>query len=588
MADNRRLQFRILRLAVLLLFGLLIGDLFYMQIIRHDYYRGLSLQNRQVQVRVKAPRGRIMDRDGNILADNIYIADITLPRTALGEAGPDSTLERLVEWFELPRDEVIRRLRRQKERGRPRLTVVSNASMPQIAAVEERTRELPGARVESRARRRYLYGSRFAHIIGYVGEATEQEIAAAGEGPSGPVYRPGDMVGREGIEAYSEEILRGQAGTVLHEVNAAGRNVGRAAVEVVPVVPGDDLTLTLSLALQDSLADAMAGRPGCAVALHLPTGDVLAAISNPSYDPNLLTVGISSADWSRLLADPGHPFLNRLVQATYPPGSPYKVVTSLAGLHNEVIGTASVLDPCTGSFRFGNRNFRCWKRTGHGSLDHIGALAHSCDVFYYQLGLRLQLDQIHETAGFLGLGRPVGAPFAGESAGNIPTRQWYDKRYGERGWTRGVMLNNAIGQGEILVTPLQMAVLTSRIALSGAAPPPRFIRDGSEPRPAYAPGTFPIAEKNMEWVRHSMEQVVDIGTGTAARLHAIQVAGKTGTAENPHGEDHAWFICFAPVHEPQVALVVILEHAGHGGAVAAPVAARWLSAYFAWGREAAG
>lgn len=581
MADNRRLQTRILRLTVILLFGLLAGDLFYMQIIRHDHYRGLSLKNRQVSVRVRAPRGRILDRDGRILADNIYIADITLPRSALTDAGCDSTLERLIEWFDLPREELIAGLTRQRERGRSRLTVVPNASMPRIAAVEERGRELPGAMVESRARRRYLYGSLFAHIIGYVGEATEQEIDAAGEGASGPIYRPGDTVGREGIEAYGEEMLRGLAGTVLHEANAAGRNVGRNSFELVPVVPGLDIRLTLSLDLQDSLSTAMDGRRGCAIAMDLRRGDVLAAVSNPAYDPNLLTTGISAADWNELLADPGHPFLNRLVQASYPPGSPYKVVTSLAGLQYEAVGTHTMLEPCTGSYRFGNRSFRCWKHSGHGSLDHIGALVHSCDVFYYQLGLRLELDQIHDTAIALGLGNKVGAPFAGESAGNIPTREWYDKRFGPRGWTRGVMLNNAIGQGEILVTPLQMTVLTGRVASSGATPAPRFIIDGVEPEPTYAPGTFPIDEKNLEWVRHSMEQVVDIGTGTAARLHEIEVAGKTGTAENPHGADHAWFICFAPVHDPEVAMAIILEHAGHGGAVAAPVAARWLAAYFA-------
>ena len=583
MVDNRRLQVRILRGAVLLLFGLLVGERFYMQIIRHDHYRGLSLDNRQVRVRVRAPRGRILDRDGVILADNIFLADITLPRTALGPEGPDSTLARLIDWFDLPAAETLERLGRQLERGNPRLTLVANADMARIAAVEERARELPGARVEARARRRYLYGPLFAHLIGYVGEVVPREIEAAGEGPSGAVYRPGDTIGREGIEAFAEESLRGQAGTVLHEVNAAGRTVGRNTVELVPTVPGRDLRLTLALALQDTLAVAMADRRGCAVAIDLADGDVLASVSNPSYDPNMLTTGISPQEWRALLADPGHPFLNRLVQAAYPPGSPYKVVTSLAGLQAEVVGHNTVLEPCTGSYRFGNRDFRCWKRSGHGSLDHIGALAQSCDVFYYQLGLRLTLAQIRDTALALGLGGKIGAPFAGEVAGNIPSEEWYDRRYGKRGWTRGVMLNNAIGQGEVLVTPLQMAVLTARVATSGRVPDPRFVIDGPARPAAYPPGAFPIAEEHMDWIRHSMEQVVDVGTGTAARLHRIEVAGKTGTAQNPHGEDHAWFICFAPVHEPQVALAIILEHAGHGGVVAAPVAARWLGAYFARG-----
>ncbi len=587
MAESRTVQARLLRGVILLLFGLLVGDLFYMQIVRHDHYEGLSLRNRQVRVRVRPPRGRILDRESRILADNIYMADITLPRHSLGDAGPDSTLSRLIRWLGLPRDETLERLASQLEQGRARLTLVANAEMPQIATVEERRRDLPGAEVESRARRRYLYGGLFAHLIGYVGEVTPEEIAAAGGGEV-PVYRPGDTIGRQGLEALREEMLRGQVGLTLHEVNAAGRNVGRNEVVLRPVLPGEDIQLTLSLVLQDSLAAAMRGRPGCAVAMALPGGEILAAVSNPVYDPNMMTTGISTAEWERLQDDPGHPFLNRIVQATYPPGSPYKIVTSLCGLANGVVGTHTAFDPCFGGYRFGNRIFHCWNRGGHGSLDHIGALVHSCDVFYYQLGQRVTLEQLNETATALGLGRTTGSPFPGEAAGIIPTSDWYDRRYGPRRWTRGVLLNNAIGQGEILVTPLQMAVMTARVATSGRCAAPRFVLGGPEPTPAFAPGAFPIAERHMEWMRHSLEQVVDIGTGTAARLHAVEVAGKTGTAQNPHGEDHAWFVCFAPASSPEVAFVIILEHAGHGGAVAAPVAARWLTTFFAWsGRGAA-
>lgn len=578
MPEGNFIQARILRGVILLLFGVIVAELFALQIVRHDHYQGQSLQNRQVRIRVNAPRGRFLDREGQVLADNVYLADITLPRSCLTDAGPDSTLAKLLRWFAMPADETQERLREQKAAGRPRLTLVANADMPRIATVEERRRELPGARVEARAHRRYRHGTDFAHIIGYVGEVRAAEV---GDEDDHLAYHPGDTVGREGLEAAWEDELRGEAGLFLKEVNAVGRVVGSRDVPLWPVVSGTDITLTLSLALQDSLAAVMAGRPGAALALSLPDGEVLAAVSNPTYDPNLFTRGISSREWRNLLDDPRHPFLNRLVQATYPPGSPYKIVTSLAGLEAGVVGKWTHFDPCSGSYRFGNRNFGCWRRSGHGDLGHGGGLVHSCDVFYYQLGLRLDLEQLGDVARLLGLGKVTGSPYAAEVAGNVPSNAWYDEHYGPGRWTRGVLLNNAIGQGELLVTPLQMAVLTARVAVNDRDLAPRF-RMAAPGGAAHVARPLPFAAGNLDWLRSTLTRVVDMGTGTRARLEAIEVAGKTGTAQNPHGEDHAWFVCFAPASAPTVAFVVILEHGGHGGATAAPVAASWLNDFFEW------
>ena len=577
MPHTRALQARILRAAILLLFGVIVVNLLVMQVVKHDEYESQSLENRQLRQRILAPRGRILDRDGRLLADNVYIADITVPNRCLGQAGPDSTLDKLLTWLRLPRYETLDRLAGEQAAGRPRLTLVANAAMPQIAVIEERGRELPGVKVVTRSRRRYLDGPLFGHVIGYVGETLPGEIGAEDD-PDG--YKPGDWIGRDGIEAVHEERLRGQAGYTLQEVNAVGRVVGRRDVELRPVRSGQDVVLTLSQALQDTLGAAMGENRGCAVALALPSGEVLAAVSAPSYDPNVFTARISTKDWQALQSDPGHPFLNRLTQATYPPGSPYKIVTSLTALQNGVANPATAFAPCGGSYQLGNRSFRCWKREGHGGVDHTSALIHSCDVFYYQLGLRLNLDQLAVTARLLGLGAATGSPFRGEAAGNVPDTAWYDRKFGSQGWSRGVMLNNAIGQGELLVTPLQMAVLTGRVATGLADLSPVFVRD---PAPTSSPGqrALPFGAAHLDWVRRTMRQVVDMGTGTRARVRSIEVAGKTGTAENPHGEDHAWFVCFAPAILPEVAVVVILENGGHGGAVAAPVAGRWLNAYFA-------
>ncbi len=581
MLSHRPQRAPVYRLTLLVLFALLLVNLFGLQIVKHGDFAQRSVENRQVRTRVRAPRGRILDRDGKVLADIVYVADITVPAGALGRGGqiaPDTTLARLIAWFDLPREETLTRLKRDRGRGQERLTVVPGASMPQIAAVEERRAQLRGARVEARTRRRYVHGPLLAHLIGYVGEVTQAEMDTAR--PPG-VYAPGDLVGKAGVEAALETRLRGRAGTRIEEVNAAGRVVGRQTLWLDPVLSGEDVTLALSLAMQETLAAAMAGRPGAALALALPSGEVLAAYSSPTYDPNLFVGGISTGDWETLRDHPDRPLFNRLAQGTYPPGSPYKIVTSLCGLQVGAVAPTSAFQPCYGGYQFGGRFFRCWKKEGHGWVDHEQGLIRSCDTFYYQLGLRLDIDQLRRTALALHLGAPTGSPFRNESAGFIPSSDWYNRRFGKQGWTRGVMLNNAIGQGEILVTPLQMAMLTATVATSGKVERPHFLLDEQ----GNPPGPLPIAEAHLAWVRDTMTRVVEEGTGGAARVRGVRVAGKTGTAQNPHGEDHAWFICYAPAEAPAVAMAVMLENGGHGGAVAAPVARRWLAAWFA--REAA-
>jgi len=570
------LRQKIFRTLLLALFLILIGNLFYMMVLRHEYYKDQALENRQVRFRVTAPRGRITDRHGTILADNLYIADITLPRSALVLGVPDSTLTRLMHWFDLPEEETLQRLRQQKKRGYRRLILVPNASLPRISAVQERGRQLPGVRVESRPRRRYLYGSLLAHLVGYVGEVGEADMDTTSGGNN---YRLGDEIGKLGAESTLEDHLRGNDGLKLEEVNAANRVVGRRTIWLNEVEPGSDVAMTISLPLQNEMDMAIGDGVGCGVAISVSTGQVLAACSKPTFDSNLMTVGISSSKWRDLINDPAKPFFNRIAQATYPPASIYKTVTSLAGLSEGVIDTNTVLAPCFGGMDFGDRYFRCWKRNGHGTVDHADAMVHSCDTYYYQLGLRLEIDQLAAAARAFGLGSPCSDIFPSESGGNVPDAAFYDRRFGPRGWTRGVLLNNSIGQGEILVTPLQMVLLTARIATSGRTPNPTFILN---PAPEVErPAALPFEEAHLQWCRDALWQVVGRGTGKAARQDSFSVAGKTGTAQNPHGEDHAWFVCFAPVEKPEVAVAVLLENAGGGGSMAAPIAGKWLEAWFA-------
>ena len=569
------LRGQILRLVVAALFMVLVVNLFIMMIPRHKYYKDQALQNRQVQFRVRAPRGSVSDRQGRVLADNKFIADITVPGTSLLADGPDSTLDRLLTWFDLPREETLDRLRLQRERGQRPLVLVPNATMAQISAVEERGSQLPGVRVAARSRRRYPHHELFAHVIGYVGQVNQSDLDTTG-GPDG--YRVGDVIGKQGVEYAFEQTLRGHNGIKLEEINASGRIVGNEPVWLRRVEPGRDIQLTLDLDLQNALAEVVGDSPACGVALAVDTGEVLAALSNPAFDPNMMTASISAADWNSLVDDPAKPFFNRIVQATYPPGSLYKPVTSLAGLSLGLVTGSTELEPCLGGWTFGDRFFRCWNRAGHGHINHFRAMAESCDTFYYQLGLMLTIDQLADAARALGLGRTCSGIFPEEVAGNIPDSQWYDRRFGPRGWTRGVLLNNAIGQGEILVTPLQMALMMARLATSGRTPDPVFVV-GDIGRTA-VPDPLPFAESHLAWVRRALTAVVASGTGQAAQVEGVSVAGKTGTAQNPHGEDHAWFFCFAPADAPEVALALIVENAGSGGSEAAPLAGAWLEAYF--------
>jgi penicillin-binding protein 2 len=567
----------VFRTAVIVLFLILIGNIFYMMVPRHADYENQAVKNRQVRRRHPASRGLILDRDGVILADNTYIADITVPRGSLTADGPDSTLSRLITWFDLPRDETLARLQEQKNGGSGgRLVLVSNASMPRITAIEEFGSQLTGARVESRYRRRYHFGELFAHVIGYVGEVTVADLDTTGNDAG---YQTGDMIGKQGVEAALEDTLRGGSGSKLQEVNASGRVVGQRVVWLRPVEPGRDVTLSISLGHQYRMAEAIDNRTACGVAIDVRTGEVLAAYSHPAFDPNLMTVPITVEKWEQLSNDPDKPFFNRIVQATYPPASLYKPVTSLAGLYNDVIATSSVLEPCLGGWTFGNRFFRCWKRGGHGDVNHTDAMVESCDTFYYQLGLRLELDQLAAAARALGLGSTCTSVFSDEASGNVPDTAWYDRRFGKGKWTRGVLLNNAIGQGELLVTPIQMALLAARLATSGRTPNPVFVTHPA--RPVQSPDPLPFSERDLAWIRRTMTLVVSDGTGKFAKLEDVAVAGKTGTAQNPHGEDHAWFMCFAPAENPEVAMAIIVENAGNGSSEAAPVAGRWLRSYFA-------
>lgn len=596
-ADRDQRAFRS-TLALIALFLLLIARLCYLQIGRHDTYKRAADENRIRAIARPAPRGIIRDRAGRILAENraIYSVEVI---AGISAARAD-TLAALFATTGVDTEEALRaRLdpaipERPSRIGRPLRRPVSwvrDARIPLVAFVEERSNSLPDLRVRTRAKRYYRYQNAACHPIGYLGAIREKELAKPGNRGR---YGAGDLIGRAGIEQQYETLLRGTAGTRVVEVDARGREIRiLPSGENVDPVPGMDLFLTLDIEMEQLADSCLAGKSGAVVALDPRNGDVLVLASKPDYDLNVFGRGrISSRDWATIRDDPGTPMLHRAIAGLYPPASTWKLVVSTLGLESGYITpTTEFPAACNGGYRFGKRYFRCWFSAGHGVTSLPRAFETSCDVYYYQLGLRFQLDDLMAGSEALGFGHRTGIDLPGEKPGQLPSSEWYDQQFGPRGWSRGVLLNLAIGQGEILVTPLQMAAFYGAIANHGVLLQPHLLLRASSVENAHDPPIIatpesrrlPISDTTLATLETILERVVTgvHGTGKAAAVPGVRVGGKTGTAQNPHGENHAWFVGVAPLGAPQIVVAAIVEGGGHGGSAAAPIVGTLLRHYFA-------
>ncbi|MBI1796562.1 MAG: penicillin-binding protein 2 [Candidatus Eisenbacteria bacterium] len=584
---DRDQRFGVVAAIVLGGFALVVLGLLRLQVAQHEHYRQLSEENRVRLEVIRAPRGTITDRNGVLLADsypsfNIVFrpmpAESTMRARAVVRPG---WVRRVAALVEADTDQV-RALVRTANRSGQSAVLRRNASSQVLAGVEENRGELPGIEVVIEPLRRYPHGALAAHLLGYAGEINDQEL----EDLSDDGYSAGDLIGRTGVERSCEDILRGEDGAEFVVVNAMGKRVATLTeVPPRPPVPGRDLALTVDMHVQQALEDAMAGvEKGAAVAIDPRDGGVLGMVSRPDFDPNEFAHGLSRDRWKELSNGDSNPLLNRAIQGIYPPGSTFKIVTMISALKAGIATPHTLLQPCYGSYQFGGRRFGCWKRDGHGALDFVAALQHSCDVYFYQIGTRLDLGVLGATARAFGLGARTGIDLPQESAGLVPSTAWYDRRWGAGRWRKGVMLNLAIGQGEILCTPLQLALLAAEAATGGQALRPHVVkRVGGEPAPGRPHPEQPGVSASPEaWdaVHLGLERVVDSGTGTAARVPGLAVAGKTGTAQNPHGKDHALFLCYAPADRPTIAMAFVIENTGHGGTFAAPLAGRVLRKLF--------
>ncbi|MGI6252715.1 MAG: penicillin-binding protein 2 [Aminivibrio sp.] len=569
MSDLRALhnsRLRLMRFAVILSLALLALGLYYFQVIHSDTYVRLASNNRLRLIRFPPVRGEIYDRNGALLAVNVTTFDIMGYPLDIERAGMVEKLAGLLSNHGLPytEEDLARSIKRQFWAPYRVVRLVSNITLAQMAdlvADPEFPRELFPLPVW---RRIYPAGSLASNVTGYVGEISEGELKQLG----GENYAAGDLIGKNGIERQYEELLRGFPGEESVEVDARGRKV--RTIDVRPAGRGQDLHLTLDLGAQRLAADLMKGHRGAIAVMDANTGEVLVLYSSPSYDNNPLAWGVSTREWSALINDPEKPMHDRSISGVYPPASTFKALVALAALEEkEVVPRTSVV--CTGAFTLGNRTFRCWKRSGHGRVNLLTALQDSCDVYFYQAGLKLGITKLLKWCSLFGLGAPTGIDLPGEAGGTVGGPDWKKARLKET-WYHGDTVNYSIGQGFLLTTPLQIARLYAAVANGGRLVRPRLLYAGEEDDPV-----LPVSKENLNQIKKGLDYVVKRGTGRRAGSYGISVAGKTGTAQNAHGPDHALFAGYAPADSPRYVAVAVIEAGLHGSSVASPMVGEILS-----------
>jgi len=571
--------------AVILGFVVLIGQLWYLQVLEGGRFLDASDKNR-IRIRpIAAPRGILYDRNGTPLVDNrpaftLSLIPRELPRDIESR---DAVLGRVASLLNVPYQELLDGVTKVQPDSFLPVRVRRGLTLEDVAKVEEWKLELPGVITEVEPQRVYPTSRFAAHLLGYVREANDEQLKQGR-------YRRGDMVGQTGLERLLDEYLRGQDGGERIEVDAMGRQVRR--VQQMEPHAGAQVVTTIDRAFQEAAERAMEGHAGAVVIMDPRNGDVLAMVSTPAFEIDRFTGTIEREAWLRVVQDPNFPLLNRTIQSQYAPGSVFKILVAAAGLQE---GSITPLDRtyCNGEFQLGTFAFKDWKEGGHGSVDLHQSIVHSCNIFFYQAGLKIGAPAIVKYASAFGLSQPTGVDLPGEKLGFLPQPKSVRGR-ATKTWPAGETVNMSIGQGAVLVTPMQVARFMSAVANGGVLWRPRLIQrvERSERGVVWADrgqvsGHVELSPVVWAFLRQSMWAVVnDGGTGVGARIPGLDIAGKTGTAQTiaksraDKGQDHAWFAAFAPAKAPEVVVVVLVERGGKGGQVAAPIARKILNAIF--------
>jgi penicillin-binding protein 2 len=564
--------------------AVVLGRLWYLQVAKGDEIERLADQYRTVSIRQMPMRGRVVDRNGEMIA-TVMPEDVVALVPNLAKERPD-TVSFVSEVLGLPEERILRILDNATNPELPVPVAVGVTAEQVVALAEERFRH-PALHISENPIRFYPDPISFSHAVGYVGPAAEADLQHFQD----PNIHPSDYVGKVGAERQNERLLHGRSGSEAIEVNARGARVDTGTVYDLPPTAGATVTLTLDTRLQLRATELLEGRQGAVVALEPSTGEVLVMASSPGYDASMFLRPLLPEDWQALQEDARRPLFNRALQAAYPPGSPFKLVTAIAGLRTgtTTIGSTAF---CHGSIRIGNRTFRCHRH--HGLVDFEKAISESCDVFFYGAGQRAGREALVETALACGFGQRSGIDLPNERAGTVPTSEWLEKR--DLHWRGGDTVNMSIGQGYLEATPIQLADLAALIANRGVIYRPHLLKEAAEPmtgkvlRRTEPEVRFRVILPEGGWsaIRRAMVECIESGTGRGyARIPGLVWAGKTGSAEHGRGaKTHAWFIGYAPAEDPKIAICVLVEQAGHGGDVAAPIAAELVCGYLLPGHEA--
>ncbi len=578
---NRRMIFIIL--FNLLSFILIISRLYFLQVYESDKYRMLSDENRISTRFLVPPRGIVYDRNGELIARN----EQDFHALMIAEQTPDvnETLDKLRTLIDLTQEDEgkITKEIKNKKRFLP-VKIKNNLNWEEVSKILLNAPDLPGVEISEGLSRYYPYSSLYAHVLGYVGPVSDKDKK------DNPLYMvPGFKIGKSGLERFYDGRLQGKGGTVKLEVNAYGRVMKE--IERNTGEEGDSLILTVDSRLQEAAYEAFRDESGAAVVLDVRTGEILALVSTPSFDPNLFTNGISHKHWNSLLNNEKTPLINKAVSGQYSPGSTFKIVVALAALEAGIIN-ANTRFNCTGGINIGNIRFHCWKHAGHGSLNLVEALKYSCDVYFYEVAMKVGIDKIRDMALKLGMGDVLNVGLDNEKRGLIPSKEWKKSKYGVS-WTYGDAANSGIGQGYVLTTPIQLATMLARVVNGGYAVNPTFVKMSEEDLNKI--NRLDISTKNIELIKKGLFEVVNGSGGTAAsarfNLNGDKMGGKTGTTqvrrismkERQTGiikdedlpwklRNHALFVGFAPVDNPRYAVAVVVEHGSSGSGVAAPIA----------------
>ncbi|GAB4115884.1 MAG: penicillin-binding protein 2 [Candidatus Caldatribacteriota bacterium] len=566
-----------LLILIIISFLFLLINLWHLQIIRGGEFQERAVKNCIRSLVEEAPRGQIYDTHGDLLVNNRPNVIVSIIPAEVDNLEDLSI--RLSKLINLSSEEIIKKVNKNFENPYKAVKIFDDCPQHIIIEIEENKDKLKGVILEVYPRRNYIYQELAANCLGYVGEINKEEL----ERSKNSSLQGGDIIGKAGLEKYYEEFLRGEKGGKEVEVDALGREV--ATLLWKKPVPGNDLILTIDKDLQRFGEKVLTGKNGSIILSNPQNGEILALINQPTFNPNQFANIISYEDWQRLSTDPDYPLTNRAVQNTYQPGSTFKIVTGLAALE-EGISNSTRKIYCSGKFTLKDQVFSCWKKEGHGSLSFVDALAQSCNIYFYTLGMELGINRMEKYMQKLGLGEEISIDLPEVASGIRPSAQWKQRELNEI-WFPGDDINLSIGQGYLLVSPLQMHSIICAVATEGLLYRLHLVKQIISAEGQLVQNFSPelsrridISKQTFKLVKEGLRATIVKGTGWRANSNEISIAGKTGTAQNPHGENHAWFVGFAPYEDPEICITVFLENGGEGGEAAAPIAREILEYYF--------